>query len=213
MFIFLNFVKNFIMEEIKAFPKKHKTLNNISKWFIFIIILLSVLLIVESILLFTDVFKQKNFFVSNVQLGETVNVNLDSQGAYSTCIGYDGSNIPGAKINQIIKISLPLGSANAVVRAKSYVCDKNGNTVDVKLAVVDEIWLEYGGYYYYNDILDSGVITNFCQAIYLPTQENFIKSDNFYEIIITFETLQYQNENYNYSNIWNDVPENWLANV
>ncbi len=201
------------MQEIKAFPKNNKIIKTSTKWFIFIISLLCVLLIIETVLLFTDFFKQKNFSVGNIQIGEVVNVNVKSQGAFSTSITYDGTNIPGAKINQVVKISLPLNDVKTVVRGRAYVCDEEGNMIDINLVVANESWILFNGYYFYNSVLEPGVITNFCQSLYLPTQEKFFKMDQYYEIIIIFETLEYENSDYNYLSIWKDVPENWLLNA
>lgn len=201
------------MEEIKAFPKKQSKLTTQTKWFIFVIIILSVLLLIASIFLFTDFFKQRVTIPGNIPLGTQVTVNLNSQGAYATSITYDGSNIPGAKIKQLVKIALPLNSQDAVVRARVFTCDEGGNVTEVEVTVADEVWLKQGNYYYYNDILTAGVTTNFSQSITLPTDEDFFNAEKYYEIIIVFETLLYNSGTYDVGEVWTNLPENYLSNV
>ncbi len=201
------------MEEIKAFPKKQSKLTTQTKWFIFVIIILSVLLLIASIFLFTDFFKQRVTIPGNIPLGTQITVNLNSQGAYATSITYDGSNIPGAKIKQLVKIALPLNSQDAVVRARVFTCDEGGNVTEVEVTVADEVWLKQGNYYYYNDILTAGVTTNFSQSITLPTDEDFFNAEKYYEIIIVFETLLYNSGTYDVGEVWTNLPENYLSNV
>ena len=201
------------MEEIEAFPKKQSKLTTQTKWFIFVIIILSVLLLIASIFLFTDFFKQRVTIPGNIPLGTQVTVNLNSQGAYATSITYDGSNIPGAKIKQLVKIALPLNSQDAVVRARVFTCDEGGNVTEVEVTVADEVWLKQGNYYYYNDILTAGVTTNFSQSITLPTDEDFFNAEKYYEIIIVFETLLYNSGTYDVGEVWTNLPENYLSNV
>ena len=201
------------MEEIKAFPKKQSKLTTQTKWFIFVIIILSVLLLIASIFLFTDIFKQRVTIPGNIPLGTQVTVNLNSQGAYATSITYDGSNIPGAKIKQLVKIALPLNSQDAVVRARVFTCDEGGNVTEVEVTVADEVWLKQGNYYYYNDILTAGVTTNFSQSITLPTDKDFFNAEKYYEIIIVFETLLYNSGTYDVGEVWTNLPENYLSNV
>lgn len=201
------------MEEIKAFPKKQSKLTTQTKWFIFVIIILSVLLLIASIFLFTDFFKQRVTIPGNIPLGTQITVNLNSQGAYATSITYDGSNIPGAKIKQLVKIALPLNSQDAVVRARVFTCDEGGNVTEVEVTVADEVWLKQGNYYYYNDILTAGVTTNFSQSITLPTDEDFFNAEKYYEIIVVFETLLYNSGTYDVGEVWTDLPENYLSNV
>ncbi len=201
------------MEEIKAFPKKQSKLTTQTKWFIFVIIILSVLLLIASIFLFTDFFKQRVTIPGNIPLGTQVTVNLNSQGAYATSITYDGSNIPGAKIKQLVKIALPLNSQDAVVRARVFTCDEGGNVTEVEVTVADEVWLKQGNYYYYNDILTAGVTTNFSQSITLPTDKDFFNAEKYYEIIIVFETLLYNSGTYDVGEVWTNLPENYLSNV
>lgn len=201
------------MEEIKAFPKKQSKLTTQTKWFIFVIIILSVLLLIASIFLFTDFFKQRVTIPGNIPLGTQITVNLNSQGAYATSITYDGSNIPGAKIKQLVKIALPLNSQDAVVRARVFTCDEGGNVTEVEVTVADEVWLKQGNYYYYNDILTAGVTTNFSQSITLPTDEDFFNAEKYYEIIVVFETLLYNSGTYDVGEVWTNLPENYLSNV
>ena len=201
------------MEEIKAFPKKQSKLTTQTKWFIFVIIILSVLLLIASIFLFTDFFKQRVTIPGNIPLGTQVTVNLNSQGAYATSITYDGSNIPGAKIKQLVKIALPLNSQDAVVRARVFTCDEGGNVTEVEVTVADEVWLKQGNYYYYNDILTAGVTTNFSQSITLTTDEDFFNAEKYYEIIVVFETLLYNSGTYDVGEVWTNLPENYLSNV
>ena len=201
------------MEEIKAFPKKQSKLTTQTKWFIFVIIILSVLLLIASIFLFTDFFKQRVTIPRNIPLGTQITVNLYSQGAYATSITYDGSNIPGAKIKQLVKIALPLNSQDAVVRARVFTCDEGGNVTEVEVTVADEVWLKQGNYYYYNDILTAGVTTNFSQSITLPTDEDFFNAEKYYEIIVVFETLLYNSGTYDVGEVWTNLPENYLSNV
>ena len=201
------------MEEIKAFPKKQSKLTTQTKWFIFVIIILSVLLLIASIFLFTDFFKQRVTIPGNIPLGTQITVNLNSQGAYATSITYDDSNIPGAKIKQLVKIALPLNSQDAVVRARVFTCDEGGNVTEVEVTVADEVWLKQGNYYYYNDILTAGVTTNFSQSITLPTDEDFFNAEKYYEIIIVFVTLLYNSGTYDVGEVWTNLPENYLSNV
>ena len=201
------------MEEIKAFPKKQSKLTTQTKWFIFVIIILSVLLLIASIFLFTDFFKQRVTIPGNIPLGTQITVNLNSQGAYAASITYDGSNIPGAKIKQLVKIALPLNSQDTVVRARVFTCDEGGNVTEVEVTVADEVWLKQGNYYYYNDILTAGVTTNFSQSITLPTDEDFFNAEKYYEIIVVFETLLYNSGTYDVGEVWTDLPENYLSNV
>ena len=201
------------MEEIKAFPKKQSKLTTQTKWFIFVIIILSVLLLIASIFLFTDFFKQRVTIPGNIPLGTQITVNLNSQGAYATSITYDGSNIPGAKIKQLVKIALPLNSQDAVVRARVFTCDEGGNVTEIEVTVADEVWLKQGNYYYYNDILTAGVTTNFSQSITLPTDEDFFNAEKYYEIIVVFETLLYNSGTYDVGEVWTNLPENYLSNV
>ncbi len=201
------------MKEIKAFPKKEKKLKSSTKWFIFVISILRLLLIICVWLLMTDYFKQKVFIQGNIPLGTSITVNLNSQGAYATSITYDGSNIPGANVQQVIKMSLPLNSESTVVRVKLFTCDEGGNLSILNATVADEIWLKEGDYYYYNDILTAGVITNFSQSITLPTNENFFNYDKYYEIIVVFETLLYNSGTYEVGEVWQNLPDNWLSNI
>lgn len=214
MFILIFLANNFSMqEEIKAFPKRNEKLSTKTKWFIFVIVVLSVLLLIESAFLLTEYLKQRVSIPGNIPLGTEVTVNLNSEGAFATAITYDGSNIPGASVKQVIKMSLPLESETAVVRAKVFTCDEGGNISEVPVTVASEVWLKQGEYYYYNDILSAGVTTNFSQSITLPTSEDFFNAEKYYEIIVVFETLLYNSGTYDVGEIWTNLPENWLTNV
>lgn len=172
---------------------------------------MAVLLLICAYLIFSDIFQRSVSVLGNIPLGTDVNVNLAQQGAFATTITYDASNLPGAKVLQSIKISLPLNQSDAVVRARAFACDEGGNVSEIKVTVAD-IWIKEDNYYYYNEILKPGSVTNFCQRITLPKEEDFFNIDKYYEIIVIFETLPYD-DSLNIYSIWQDVPTEWLKNA
>ena len=194
-------------EKIEAFPKREKK-KIVKSWVIFVISILSVALIVTSALLFAEIFKQSYLFTGNIPLGTEVIIKLGEEGSFATAITYDGSNLQGAKIVQKIKVSLPLGLKKVVMRAKIFASDEGGNITNIS-ADTAEIWLLKDGYYYYNDVLESGVTTSFSQKITLPTESDFFNPDKYYEIIVIVETLNYGGD-YDYKRIWKNAPEEWL---
>ena len=87
MFILIFLANNFSMqEEIKAFPKRNEKLSTKTKWFIFVIVVLSVLLLIESAFLLTEYLKQRVSIPGNIPLGTEVTVNLNSEGAFAPAI-------------------------------------------------------------------------------------------------------------------------------
>ena len=194
-------------EKIEAFPKREKK-KVVKSWVVFVITILSAALIVTSSLLFSEIFKQSYLFTGNIPLGTETIIRLDARGSFATAITYDGSNLPGTKVVQKIRVSLPLNSETVVMRAKIFASDEGGNVTNI-VADTAEIWLLKDGYYYYNDVLEAGVTTTFTQKITLPTENDFFNPDKYYEIIVVVETLSYGGE-VNFRKIWKNAPEEWL---
>lgn len=188
------------MKSSDFFDKKNKKkITQKESWYIFSIVVLSLVLIVLMV-----VFWQNPFLTNQptkeglMPIGENVNVLVEENGSNSIVQYFYGASLPSSKINEEIFVTLKSAQEDCSVRAKvfTYV---NNKLVEINVLATNDWKKLQDGYYYLNQNLTQNLRIKFATEIVLPDESVGINSSNSYPLIITFETLPIS---CNYENIW-----------
>ena len=143
-----------------------------------------------------------NRALSDILLGQDIEILLDTNSASVGTLGFNGSSLPGDRVMQNIGFYLNFDGENCYVRSSVYVTSTNGDRKVVGVNLSPD-WIESSdGYYYYNGSMTKGQTVAFADAIILPADMN-LSSSKLYTIIISTETLY---EGLMVSDIWESIP-------
>jgi hypothetical protein len=84
----------------------------------------------------------------NVTLGDPVNINVTQGGSAVTSLTFSDNVLPGHVYDQVIGVSVPADTSNALLRAKLTISNTDGLTINVQATTVDS-WIEADDDYYY----------------------------------------------------------------
>ncbi len=146
--------------------------------------------------------------VGNVGLGDPVNLSITQGGSTVTSLTFSDDALPGHVYDQIIGVSIPADTSDALLRAKLTISNIEGLTLTVEATTVNT-WIEGGdGYYYYNGVASAGDAIDFVTAVTIPTEMTNEYANKTFNIDISVEAIQ---EAHNAARaIWTTAPESWL---
>lgn len=176
------------------------------------IIALSILLGLSLIFGITAAFFSANQQASgNVTLGDPVNINITQGGTSVSALTFDGTAMPGTVYDQIIGISMPADTSDAVLRGKLTLTNDQGISSNVEATVNTTDWTlnEADGYYYYNGIARATETKDFVTQITVPTSLTNADANKVYAITVQVEAIQYANGAA--SEVWTQAPAEWLS--
>ena len=144
----------------------------------------------------------------NVTLGDPVNINITQGGSSVTSLTFSDNALPGHVYDQVIGVSIPANTSDALLRAKLTISNTEGATLNVEATTVDA-WVEGDdGYYYYNGVASANDNIDFVTAITIPTGLTNVDANKTFNIDIAVEAIQEANNAARA--VWTTAPEEWL---
>ena len=146
--------------------------------------------------------------VGNVTLGDPVNINITQGGSTVTSLTFSDDALPGHVYDQVIGISVPANTSDALLRAKLTISNTDGATVNVEATTVDS-WVEGDDdYYYYNGVASAGDAIDFITAVTIPTSLTNVDANKTFNIDVSVEAIQEANNAARA--VWTTAPADWL---
>ncbi|MBO5910405.1 MAG: hypothetical protein J6Q15_02730 [Clostridia bacterium] len=144
----------------------------------------------------------------NVGLGDPVNINITQGGSTVTSLTFSDDALPGHVYDQIIGISVPANTSDALLRAKLTISNADGLTLTVDATTVNT-WVEGDDdYYYYNGVASAGDAIDFVTAVTIPTEMTNEYANKTFNINISVEAIQEANNAAR--DVWTTAPTDWL---
>ena len=173
------------------------------------IIVLTVLLIASIAVGVTLAYFSANANVAgNVSLGDPVNINITQGGSSVSSLTFSGDALPGQIYDQVIGVSIPANTSDALLRAKLTISNTDGATVNVEATTVDA-WIDgEDGYYYYNGIAKANDSIDFITAVTIPTTLTNADANKTFNIDVSVEAIQEANNAARA--VWTTAPTEWL---
>ena len=190
------------MEKFKAFERKKIKLSKRDSWYIFFIVILSVLLVITSFLLYSNSFYKSRFNnLGQVELGTPVMLYLENSGAFVQVVSFAGTILPDMNITQQCSLQIGANSIPLVARAK-VVINKDAYSQYEEIEgtfTSDFVKNNADGFYYCNSVLNPNLVVKFLQSIKIPGDKFDINSQEIYNFVVLVETLPYDSD---YTTIW-----------
>lgn len=144
----------------------------------------------------------------NVTLGDPVNINITQGGSSVTSLTFSGDALPGQVYDQVIGVSIPADTSDALLRAKLTISNTDGATVNVEATTVDA-WVDgEDGYYYYNGVASANDSIDFITAITIPTSLTNTDANKTFNIDVSVEAIQEANNAARA--VWTTAPTEWI---
>ncbi|MBQ3502920.1 MAG: hypothetical protein IJA72_04605 [Clostridia bacterium] len=144
----------------------------------------------------------------NVSLGDPVNINITQGGSSVTSLTFGEDALPGHVYDQVIGISVPTNTSNALLRAKLTITNTDGASLTVDATTTDS-WVEGDDdYYYYNGVAKAGDAIDFVTAVTIPTSLTNDDANKTFNIDISVEAIQEANNAAR--SVWTTAPAEWL---
>lgn len=173
------------------------------------IIVLSILLIASIVVGITLAFFTADANVTGtVTLGDPVNINITQGGASVTSLTFSDKALPGQVYDQVIGVSIPAQTSNALLRAKLTITNTNGATLSVDATTVDTWTKAEDTYYYYKGIAKASDAIDFVTKITVPTGLTNDDANKSFSINIIVEAIQEANGAAR--SVWTTAPTDWL---
>ena len=135
---------------------------------------------------------------TDLNLGETICLNLQPNETSVASFTIDGSYMPGERLPQIIQLKANDLDVALKVRVRAEVFSTN-NTIDLDFVTGQGFDKAEDGYYYYNQELLGGSKITFSNYIVLPENATFSSKEK-YVLSIIVENL---NAEFDVNTIWN----------
>lgn len=146
--------------------------------------------------------------VGNVTLGDPVNINITQGGSSVTSLTFSNDALPGHVYDQVIGVSIPADTSDALLRAKLTISNTDGATLNVEATTVDS-WVQGDDdYYYYNGVANAGDAIDFITAVTIPTGLTNDDANKTFNIDVSVEAIQEANNAARA--VWTTAPEEWL---
>lgn len=144
----------------------------------------------------------------NVSLGDPVNINITQGGSSVTSLTFGNDALPGHVYDQVIGVSVPTDTSDALLRAKLTINNTDGASITVDATTTDS-WVEGDDdYYYYNGVASAGDSIDFVTAITIPTGLTNDDANKTFNIDVSVEAIQEANNAARA--VWTTAPEAWL---
>ena len=173
------------------------------------IIVLTILLIASIAVGVTLAYFTSNAAVAgNVTLGDPVNINITQGGSAVTSLTFSNDALPGHVYDQVIGVSVPANTSDALLRAKLTISNNDGATINIEATTVDT-WVKGSDeYYYYNGIASAGDAIGFVTAVTIPTTLTNQDANKTFNIDVSVEAIQEANNAARA--VWTTAPTEWL---
>lgn len=200
---YYNYPKEMNMGEIMVKERKRIKGSTIA------IIVLSVMLIASIAVGVTLAYFAADANVAgNVGLGNPVNINITQGGSSVTSLTFSDDALPGHVYDQVIGVSVPDATSDALLRAKLTISNTDGLTLTVDATTVSA-WIEGDdGYYYYNGVAKAGDAIDFVTAVTIPTEMTNEYANKTFNIDVSVEAIQEANNAARA--VWTTAPTEWL---
>ena len=146
--------------------------------------------------------------VGNVTLGDPVNINITQGGSTVTSLTFSNDALPGHVYDQVIGVSIPADTSDALLRAKLTISNTEGATLNVEATTVNSWVKGDDDYYYYNGVASAGDAIDFVTAVTIPTGLTNADANKTFNIDISVEAIQEANNAARA--VWTTAPEEWL---
>lgn len=180
--------------------KKRPKVSVKESWYIFSIIMLSII-----ILLLVYLFLQNPFVTSLsnntflTPIGTPINAQITDSASKSFVFELNGAVLPDFNLKQDVNIMLSPESENAAVRAKVFLVDQFAKSIPLEAKTASNWFLKPDGYHYCQDPLSPSLSLDFLESITTPKTTENIALQKSYAVVVTFETLPLSSD---YKNIW-----------
>ena len=173
------------------------------------IIALSILLIASIAVGVTLAYFTSSAVVAgNVTLGNPVNINITQGGSSVTSLTFSNDALPGHVYDQVIGVSIPTNTSDALLRAKLTISNSDGATINIEATTVDR-WIKGSDeYYYYNGVASAGDAIDFVKAVTIPTSLTNADANKTFNIDVSVEAIQEANNAARA--VWTTAPTDWL---
>ncbi len=146
--------------------------------------------------------------VGNVTLGDPVNINITQGGSSVTSLTFSDDALPGHVYDQVIGVSIPADTSDALLRAKLTITNTDGAALNVEATTVDT-WIQGDDeYYYYNGVASANDAIDFVTAVTIPTSLTNEDAHKTFNIDISVEAIQEANNAARA--VWTTAPTEWL---
>ena len=144
----------------------------------------------------------------NVSLGDPVNLNITQGGSTVTSLTFADNVLPGHVYDQVIGVSIPANTSNALLRAKLTISNTDGATLNVEATTVDTWVKAEDEYYYYNGVATANDSIDFVTAVTIPTGLTNVDANKTFNIDVSVEAIQEANNAARA--VWTTAPAEWL---
>ena len=169
-------------------------------WYIFSIVMLSVLLILSLYLFLQNPFITNAPVTSGLtSLGTPINLQLESVGTGARSLFFHGSVLPDSKVLQDVKITLKANQPATVARGKVVLFDEFGAIVPITVFTASNWTQNQDGYFYCQEQLSANLVLDFLTAVQIPSAEYGLNPSNIYAMMIIVETLPASS---NFQELW-----------
>ncbi|MDD3397378.1 MAG: hypothetical protein PHR96_02420 [Clostridia bacterium] len=185
------------MAKIQAFVKKKKNkLGKKESWYIFFIVLLSLLLITSLSLLWSNsLYKSTVAMLGQKTLGDTIKLELEDKGSFSQALTFQGSILQNFPIHQEGYLKVKEDQPDCVARVKIFIYNSIQEEPVLLTGTLTTDWTSADdGYYYYKYVLTENLAFKFLHSITSPGDEFDLHSTEIYNIVVTIETLPYSSD-------------------
>jgi len=146
--------------------------------------------------------------VGNVGLGDPVNINITQGGSSVTSLTFSDDALPGHVYDQVIGVSIPDATSDALLRAKLTITNTDGAAENVEATTVDT-WIKGDDdYYYYNGVASANDSIAFVTAVTIPTSLTNEDANKTFNIDVSVEAIQEANNAARA--VWTTAPSEWL---
>jgi len=146
--------------------------------------------------------------VGNVTLGDPVNINITQGGSAVTSLTFSNDALPGHVYDQVIGVSVPADTSNALLRAKLIITNTDGAALNVEATTVSTWIKAEDEYYYYNGVASANDAIDFVTAVKIPTALTNEDAHKTFNIDISVEAIQEANNAARA--VWTTAPSDWL---
>ena len=141
-------------------------------------------------------------------MGDPVNINITQGGSSVTSLTFSDDALPGHVYDQVIGVSIPADTSDALLRAKLTITNNDGAALNVEATTVDT-WIEGDDdYYYYNGVASANDAIDFVTAVTIPTSLTNEDAHKTFNIDISVEAIQEANNAARA--VWTTAPTEWL---
>ena len=173
------------------------------------IIVLSILLIASIAIGVTLAYFTANANATgNVTLGDPVNISITQGGTSVTTLTFSDDAMPGQVYDQVIGVSVPADTSNALLRAKLTITNTETATLNVEATTVDSWTKGEDDYYYYKGVASANDAIEFITKVTIPTGLVNTDANKTFNIAIVVEAIQEANGAARA--VWTTAPADWL---